>query len=344
MCLGGREERKKMGASSMAKWVVPAAVGASLSLLTWRSRYGHREPFAEQSPTLFVSIASYRDTDCVNTLKNMFDNAQVPSRVFAGVCEQNTAAAAETCMPAEFRWHDQVRRVSIPSKEAKGPTYARYLCSTLYRGETYFCQLDSHMRFVKNWDTLLVQMIQKCPSSNAILTHYPHDYQQTATGIKDVPVLCKSKLDPGSKLATFEAVTLPASQVPKPVPFVAGGFFFGPGRLVTDVPYDPDLPHLFQGEELLYSARLWTSGYDFFTPTQNVVFHHYYRKSSPKFWEDLDYSAIQQATLDKVRGLLRGAQGYRYGMGSVRTLDQYWEYSKIDLGAGTFGSEAVFCV
>lgn len=27
-----------------------------------------------------------------------------------------------------------------------------------------------------------------------------------------------------------------------------------------EVPFDPELPYLFMGEELLYSARIWTHG------------------------------------------------------------------------------------
>lgn len=44
---------------------------------------------------------------------------------------------------------------------------------------------------------------------------------------------------------------------------------------------------LFSGEEILYTARLWTSGYDLFAPTFNAVFHQYSGSSStrPKFWE-----------------------------------------------------------
>ncbi len=31
--------------------------------------------------------------------------------------------------------------------------------------------------------------------------------------------------------------------------------------LLQEVPFDPELPYLFMGEELLYSARLWTHGW-----------------------------------------------------------------------------------
>lgn len=314
----------------------------------WTSSPGHSERYSGKADdTIFVSIASYRDSDCVNTLVSMFENADRPTRVFAGVCEQNEPDEGEVCLPARFRWHDQVRRVSLPSKEAKGPTYARYMCSLLFRDETYFLQLDSHMRFVKGWDTTAISMLGKCGSDKAVLTHYPLDVGTPKAKGKSpgVPVLCKSKYDPNTKLATFEAVTLPASSAPKPVPFTAGGFTMGPGCMVRDVPYDPQLPHLFQGEELLYSARLWTSGYDFFTPTRNLVYHHYYRKGSPKFWDDLDTEKVQKKTVRKVRRILDGKlPEYEYGMGTERTLDEYWKFARIKWDEKTFRSEATFCV
>lgn len=320
-----------------------ACVAVAVAWAVWRGSPVGRERYDEEE-TIFVSIASYRDADCLNTLRSLFSQAARPGRVFVGVCEQNGPAAAEVCLPVEFEWHDQVRRVSVPSREAKGPTYARYLCSTLYRGETYFLQLDSHMRFEKGWDDRAIAMLRACPSTKPVLTHYPHDYDQGATGVREVPVLCKSKFD-AQGLVTFEADTLPPSEAPKPVPFTAGGFMFGPGSLVREVPYDPDLPHLFQGEELLYSARAWTAGYDFFTPTANLVWHHYYRKDSPKFWDEVDYSAAQARTVDKVKRLLAGGMpGYAYGFGTARTLEAYWEYAGIDWAAKTTSSQAKFCV
>ena len=39
--------------------------------------------------TIFVSIASYRDNACKLTLKNLYETAKKPSRVFVGICEQN---------------------------------------------------------------------------------------------------------------------------------------------------------------------------------------------------------------------------------------------------------------
>ena len=55
---------------------------------------------------------------------------------------------------------------------------------------------------------------------------------------------------------------LQAEQPDRPIPvaFIAGGFLFGPGSVVSEVPYHPEL--YFYGEEIAISARLWISGFN----------------------------------------------------------------------------------
>lgn len=45
------------------------------------------------------------------------------------------------------------------------------------------------------------------------------------------------------------------------------------GAMVQEVPYDPHLPFLFFGEESSMAARLWTHGWDFFSPPHHVIYH-----------------------------------------------------------------------
>lgn len=329
-----------------ARILVLLALCALAALVVWWSSTA-REAFQKDN-TIFVSVASYRDAECSSTIRDLFQKADRPERVFVGVCEQNSSSEpAEACVPPQLP--QNVRRVSIPHLEAKGPTYARYLCSTLYQGEAWYAQIDSHTRFVKGWDTKAVESARKCPSPKPVLTHYPRKADEQAAGDAGVPVLCKSKFD-GQGVVTFESVIMPppAEGVPRPVPFVSGGFVFMPGAAVQEVPFDPSLPHLFQGEEILHSARLWTSGYDFFTPLENIVYHYYERKDSPKFWKDVpDFAATQAETLRKVRRLL-GLEtppltGYAHGMGTARTLQEYWKFAGVDIEKKTSASEARFC-
>lgn len=64
-------------------------------------------------------------------------------------------------------------------------------------------------------------------------------------------------------------------------------FFFARGSFLSTVPFDPHLKQVFHGEELALSARLWTSGYDLFSPHLDVVYHYYARKEAPKFFDDV---------------------------------------------------------
>lgn len=326
-----------------------AALGAAAAAWALRPRRGGWEAYANapdgQADTIFVSVASYRDRECGATVRDLFAKASRPGRVRVGVVEQNSGDAAEACLGAGFARHAQVRRVTIPHGEAKGPTYARALAAGLYRGEAFFMQIDSHTRFAQGWDEGCIADLRKCASDKPVLTHYPPEWSSYGKPDADarVPVLCKSSWN-AKGILSFEAVLLPAADEPRRVPFVAGGFVFAPGRVVREVPFDGSLEHLFVGEEILWSARAWTTGWDFFTPTKNWVYHFYDRADEPKFWSDVDYSAQMAETERRVRRLLRGGGDDRaFGMGSARTLAEYWAFAGVDPAAKTSASAAKFC-
>jgi hypothetical protein len=300
--------------------------------------------------TIFVSVASYRDELCSDTLQSIFDMADDESRVFVGVCQQNKQGEdKEVCVTDQLSpgRRQRVRVIEVDFSAAKGPTYARYLCARLFRGETWFCQIDSHTTFVKGWDTKAIQNIHACPSDRPILTHYPHDVKNMHD--QSVPVLCKSRFDPHVGVPTFEAVVQSVSSKPRRVPFMSGGFVFTSGKFLSDVPLDPTLYHLFQGEEILLSARAYTTGYDCFTPTQNLVGHVYMREQAPKFWTDIpDFHVLQRKTQSKVRRLLAIEKpplppSYPWGMGTRRSLKSYWKFAGIHTASKTSSSGEKFC-
>lgn len=117
---------------------------------------------------------------------------------------------------------------------------------------------------------------------------------------------------------------------------------FAPGTIVKEVPFDPHLPFLFEGEEILYSIRAFTHGWNVFSPNKNIIFHHYTRKGEPKFWDDLSIEA--KDSIRKVRFLL-GIEDkreeiespiirnsiYRFGLGNLRPLDEFYKLTSIDI-------------
>lgn len=60
------------------------------------------------------------------------------------------------------------------------------------------------------------------------------------------------------------------------------------------------------------SARLWTSGYDLFSPPTNVLNHYYVRRHKPKFWETVNryfergvHNDLAQVVIQRVKHMLR---------------------------------------
>lgn len=301
--------------------------------------------------SIFVSIASYRDRDCSETLHNLYAAASNPSSIYVGICEQNHPTdPSEVCHAVRGVIPEQnVRRVSLHHSDARGPCWARYLCSTMYQGEEFYLQIDSHMRFVKDWDAKLIAMLDEIGrvsgTSSVILSTYVRsveDYCPETMQSKDdaIPQICQAYWDSNDMITLHGAAIVSPSKPAKSVPFVAGGFMFVRARpFLDDVPYDPELKDVFTGEEILFSARAWTAGYDIFTPTENVAFHEFTRADAPKFWND--NARDDSLAMRRVRYLLKFSQDKPadgqsvrgldcYGMGNKRSLADYFAFAGID--------------
>jgi hypothetical protein len=307
-----------------------------------------QEPIARE--TIFVSVASYRDPRCWDTIRDLYTKAKYPDRVFVGIVEQNNyedtnASSQESCIkPSEVRVpQKQIRKLKMDYKEAAGPTKARQLASTLYKGETYYCQVDSHVRFVPDWDEVSIEEIKKCHNpGRSILTTYPLDETTYNETTKDVPVMCDAKFNAEGIPVPTAAMKPPSflNGKPRQNAFIAAGFFFAPRQWVKDVPFDPGLDNLFQGEEMLLSARSYTNGYDIYTPSKNITLHEYIRKEKPKFWTDLgkspEYTLKKKQSESRARRILQlespviEAGTDLYGLGTRRNIIDFWRHAGID--------------
>lgn len=302
--------------------------------------------------TIFVSIASYRDEVCNSTLDSLYSMADKKENVFVGICQQNKIGDDDEidCVSKGYQNHPNVRIIRIPHFEAKGPTHARYLCSTLWNGEEYFLQIDSHSKFVKGWDTLCINMIKdikdKGLSKKPVLSHYPKEistYEQYNETIKNnVTRICKSFFNDREMISFMGAEEINSNNVPYMTPYIAGGMLFCESYFLKELPFDPNLPFLFVGEEILHSIRFYTHGWDIFTPTENIVFHEYTRADKPKIWTDNPYYSDVPA-FDKVKHYLKLIDNDKkvpdylqfnldkYGLGNVRSLEDYYNFAGIDI-------------
>lgn len=263
--------------------------------------------------SIFVSVASYRDADCSGTLRELFRQADRPDKIFVGIVQQNKTHDVDCALAEKFR---NVRMVRLNYNQARGPCYARYLASCLYRGETFFFQVDSHTQFELGWDTALIRMMRDLPA-NAVISHYPASWDDR--GKQEVPFFNSARRH--QRYFTYTSMFGEQVEQPRKHLATAGGMLFMRGNTVQQVPYDAELDWVFEGEEFLYSARLHTFGYDFYAPSRNVVYHYYNRADSPKFWDDLKFFRNRTDPTSVVHARMDAPpEGY---FGTVRSLGSY---------------------
>ena len=166
--------------------------------------------------------------------------------------------------------------------------------------------------------------------------------------------ICKGKFEPDG-MVSFLSVQHSSRPLPLKTYYLAGGFLFGPGHILVNVPYDPHLAYLFWGEELLLAARLWTHGYDIFSPAAAVCSHMYERFDKPNVFVDASNAGKskamegqQQIVRDRVKQLLGWAprtpdqpEMDKYGMGTARSLESYFRESGIDVKKKKVGEHCV---
>jgi len=126
--------------------------------------------------------------------------------------------------------------------------------------------------------------------------------------------------------------------------FVVGGFVFSRSEILREVPYDPHL--YFNQEEAAYGLRLFTHGWDLFSPTQ-VVVYHYYNPGGPQtatvrplHWNDSpNWARLDQLGLHRYYHLTGArpstdprvtAELDRFGLGRARTVAQFEAYAGVD--------------
>jgi hypothetical protein len=135
---------------------------------------------------------------------------------------------------------------------------------------------------VQGWDTKLVKMMQLAPSKRPVLSTYPPGFSASGNWEnKKGPRMCGASFSSSPVEAriirigaSMVSAALPAAEgTPIPAPYVAAGFFAAPSDFLRDLPFDPFLPWVFMGEEIMLSSRFFTNGYDIFAPRENILAH-----------------------------------------------------------------------
>lgn len=316
----------------------------------------------EIKPEIFISIASYRDTELIPTLRDMIQQSSGKYALSVAVCwqdEEDTTlfnqAGMTLCEKKNFEgnvlyiYHYEGARIQIISLHyfhSQGACWARHQSEKLYQQEDYFLQIDAHCRFIENWDCEIVTMLQqlKQHSGKPVLSTYPPGYEP------DKEERTHSVFRLGLRGFTSEGIpqlsnAMVEGDAPVRGSYLAGGFIFADGSFVNEVPNDPHI--FFEGEEISMAIRAFTHGYDVWHPHKILLWHYYGREESARIWSDHTDKAKSAGSVSqtwyerdkkskrKVRTLLGLEEGndYLQGIyktGTVRTVEQFEEITGVD--------------
>jgi glycosyltransferase involved in cell wall biosynthesis len=304
-------------------------------------------------PRIFLSIASYLDPLLFFTLNDAVAKAARPELLALGVVDQHVQdqRAAIAALP----FARQVRYVHVDPRDTLGVSWARNTAFSLYDGEPFLLQVDSHTLFEPGWDEQLRNLHAQLAGRSAkpIVSTYPYRFDivdgvphytpsegRTALVLRPHP---EKNLAPDDAVLRFMARHLFTSE-PVLGCHVSAGFLFAAGSFVEEVPYDPYL--YFHGEEQSLAVRAFTRGWDIYHPLTTPVYHLYKNEGTAyatHHWHgELETRRAfpsayltDRARLRLNRLLMGDGLPGAYGLGSVRTLAQFAELSGIDYARQT---------
>lgn len=299
---------------------------------------------------IFIQIASYRDPQLIPTIKDCISNAKYPENLIFCVAWQHGPDENID----EIKSLPNIKIIDIDYKQSKGACWARNQIQQRYDGEEYTLQLDSHHRFEKNWDEIVIGMYDQLKEKGhekPLLTGYIPSFDPENDPEKRVQTPWRMDFD--RFIPEGAVFFLPASiddwkdrNEPVPSRFYSAHFCFTSGSFCKEVPHDPE--YYFHGEEISIAVRAFTHGYDLFHPHRIVAWHEYTRKGRTKHWDD-HVGQSREELPDKKDWGQRNSECHKrnrvlfsmdgedyntidwgiYGFGKSRTLKDYEKYAGI---------------
>jgi hypothetical protein len=296
--------------------------------------------------TIFVAIACYLDYELKHTILDCINKAKHPENLRFGVCLQYDENESTNEHVLDFLESKlPIKVLKYHYTESNGGCWARNLAQSLYDDETYHLQIDSHTRLIQNWDEIVINDYTELKKTvdKPLISFLPPSYSRfDELGVdydfKNIQLLDKINIPKIERITTeywpayggygneqhtnFKSVN---------AILLYGGFIFSEGKWIVEVEQDPE--HYYTGEEFALAIRSYTHGYDIYTTSQIVAWHRAHPVAPKKHYnnnpEEISIGRHRHA-MERLRMLVEKEDLGKYGFGTVRTIEQYGEFARID--------------
>ena len=288
---------------------------------------------------IFCSVASYRDLQCPLTVKDMIKKAKHPEKLVICINQQN-ADIDPDCFKDQDYSPAKVKFLQYTDKEARGPCWARYLVQQEWRGEQYFLQIDSHMRFVEHWDQKCIDQLKDLPIKSCLTNYVSNFNLKEGTPDQHNPLrgplyIVNKETSDIDGFFRVNSDFIKEAEKPMLSKGWSACFSFSDASILHDAPYDPYTPFLFFGEEMDIWARMHTRGWNVYAPSVPICFTNFDRSYRPTFWENPDQRQTDNLSrlrlyhrfgyLDNIPDELKIGMEH-YSLGPEKTWQQFLEF------------------
>jgi hypothetical protein len=288
---------------------------------------------------IVVSVASYRDTDLINTVLDCYNKAKYKENLFFSIVSQDE----DNHHPdLSFIPDSRIRYIKKHWSESRGTCWARSIANDSLESK-YFLQVDSHSRFNNDWDETVLTAYKKAQEfwgKDMIFTHYPdafdrnlednsvHFYEDHKKSLwKNVPIVDK-------EVNGIRAIWIESdpSNFGEEVFWFCGGGSFCEYSIIKSVPYDPEM--YIDVEEFSMAIRMYTRGIKLVSPPVKYMHSNYNRHGSGRslHWDDvLEWANIREIAYNKFFDIIDGKDLGIYGIGEMDLYIKYQEKIGIDI-------------
>jgi hypothetical protein len=294
--------------------------------------------------SIFIQIASYQDYELADTILDAIKKSSKDHTLNFGVyINYITDDFYTPNLP-------NIKYTKIKAPDGIGVGFARFEANALYGGEDYYLQIDSHTRFIENWDTMLVDLHREYVSEGfkPIISTRPLNYwyEESNGGAisfdsinNSVQTLEFPVTDPGNRNNIFtllKSVSNPEGN--KFSKSISAGSCFASGEYASVL---PNKKVQFLGEEQFGAARYYTHGFDLMMLKKHFMWHLYFNKERGfrnfrnHTWKDFPELCAARAieSEEEIVRIIRGKVIGDQEFGTKRTLEDYEDFAGIKFNA-----------
>ena len=158
-----------------------------------------------------MQIPAYGDSQLSATVKNLLQKASGQHRLRITVLWQHDG---NENLSQGIIGHPRVEIIDVPFEKSRGHSWARHILQQKWKGEEFKLLIDSHCRFIQNWDDILVKMylsLQNERNRKPMITSYlpPFFVSETPGGAAVIRLRFIPSKKNDSKASSFGSPVFP---------------------------------------------------------------------------------------------------------------------------------------